>query len=86
MNNFVSIFIAVLEHLKLLSEDEAKKLAKELHGTTLPDNYEAASRLLKDIYEKHEIKSATEKLKPAVTFTSTAPTVTVTKKSIDSKK
>ena len=62
MNNFTSIILAILEHVGVLTEDEAKKLIKEIHGTTLPDNYEAASKLVKDLFKTHEIKTISKKL------------------------
>lgn len=62
MNNFVSVIVAILQHAKVLTEQEAEKLVKELHAATLPDNYEAASRLLKDIFDRHEIKTIEHKV------------------------
>lgn len=63
MNNYISMVIAILEHSKVLTEDEAKKLSKELTESALPDNYKACSRLLKDIYDKLDIKTIEQKLK-----------------------
>jgi hypothetical protein len=62
MNNFTSMVVAMLEHLKLLTEDEAKALAKELHGSILPDTYAGASQLLKEIYEKLDMKTLDQKV------------------------
>jgi len=62
VNNFVSILIAVLENTGVLSADEAAKLVKEIHSGTLPDNYEAASRMVKDIVSKHKISTVHEKV------------------------
>lgn len=56
MNNFTSIFVAILEHLELITKEDAKKLIKELHGTTLPDTYEGASNLVKTLFNKHDVK------------------------------
>lgn len=63
MNNFILMVVAMLEHSKVFAEDEAKKLSKELTETALPDNYKATTRLLKDIYEKLDIKTVEQKLK-----------------------
>lgn len=62
MNNFTSMFVAVLEHLELLTEDEARKLIKELHEATLPDSYDAASRFLKDVYKKLDVQKLAAKV------------------------
>lgn len=62
MNNFTSMVIAILEHLELLNESEAKQLASKLHESTLPDNYSACSRLLKEIYADIDIKKLSHKV------------------------
>lgn len=66
MNNFVSLVIALLEHAKVLTEAEAQKLVKELHSSTLPGTYEECSRLVKDLFAKHEISTIEKKLKSEV--------------------
>jgi hypothetical protein len=63
MNNFVSIIIAVLQHAKVFTEDEAEKLVKELHAATLPDNYKGAVKFIEDIFKKHDIQNIEQKLK-----------------------
>lgn len=62
MNNFTSMVIAILEHVGVLTEEEARKLVKELHGSTLPDNYAGASRFVKDLFNKHEVATISSKV------------------------
>lgn len=62
MDNFVALFCAILENAKVFTEDEAKKLTKDLQGITIPDSYTSASRLVKDLFEKHEIKNLEQKV------------------------
>lgn len=62
MNNFTSMVIAILEKSEVLTEDEAKKLAKELHSATLPDNYQACALLLDNLFKELGIKSFTTKI------------------------
>lgn len=81
MNNFVSIVIAILENAKILTSEEANKLVKELHGSTLPDNYESAVRFVKDLFNKHGIKDIESKLKT----TTTGPIVVPTLNKVDTK-
>ena len=61
MNNYISMVIAILEKAKLLTEDEAKKLAKELVSSTLPDTYEGCSRLVDDLFKKLDIETLEHK-------------------------
>ena len=63
MNNYVSLLIAVLEHLGTLTETEAKKLAKDLSGSTIPGTYDEASRMVKDLFNKYEVQSLSSKIK-----------------------
>jgi len=62
MNNFVSIIVALLEHTGLLTADEAQKIVKEIHGSTLPDNYESASRLIEKAVLKHKVTNLHQKV------------------------
>jgi polyhydroxyalkanoate synthesis regulator phasin len=55
MENYVSLFIATLQHLGHLTETEAKKLADELKNSTIPGSYEGASKLVKEIFDKLEV-------------------------------
>ena len=64
----------MFEHVWLLTDNEAKKLCKSLHEATLPDTYLAASKLLKDIFEQHDIKNLEDKVTPLL------PKVTPAKK------
>lgn len=61
MNNYVSLFVATLEHLEVITESEAKKLAKELVSSTLPDSYEAASLMVKKVISDLEIKKLSQR-------------------------
>lgn len=63
MNNFTSMMIAILEKVELLTETEAKALAKELNQSTLPDNYEAAALMVDELFKKLEIKTLSSKVK-----------------------
>lgn len=65
MNNYVSLFVATLEHLEVITESEAKKLAKELVSSTLPDSYEAASLMVKKVINDLEIKKLSHKFAKA---------------------
>jgi len=62
MNNFVSIIIALLEHTGLLTAEEAQNLVKEIHSSTLPDNYDSASRLIEKAVSKHKVSTLHEKV------------------------
>jgi hypothetical protein len=77
VNNFVSIIIALLEHTGLLTSEEANNLVKEIHSSTLPDNYESASRLIEKAVSKHKVTKLTDKVKEDVVALS---------KKVDSKK
>lgn len=55
MNNFVSMLIAVMAHLKLLTKDEAERLSKELHAITIPDSYEGVHALVEQAFKKAEV-------------------------------
>ena len=61
MNNFTSMIVAILEHAGVLTFEEAEKLVKELHTATLPDNYKSASKFVKDLFEKHDVKQIATK-------------------------
>jgi hypothetical protein len=63
MENYLSVILAIFEHLKLLTEDEAKKLLEDLRESTLPGGYESASKLVEDIFSKHEVQDVVLKLK-----------------------
>lgn len=52
MENYISMLVATLEHLKLVSAKEAEKLDKELRNNTLPGTYREARELIKDAFEK----------------------------------
>jgi hypothetical protein len=52
MDNYMSVFVAVLQHLAHLTEEEAKTLDKELREMTIPGTYDEASRAVADILAK----------------------------------
>jgi hypothetical protein len=56
MENFVSLFIATLEHLKLVTEKEAEKIDKELRNSTIPGTYKEAKIVVKEIFDKVQNK------------------------------
>lgn len=55
MNNFVSMLIAVMAHLQLLTKDEAERLSKELHAITIPDSYEGVHALVDEAFKKAKV-------------------------------
>ena len=52
MENYITLFIATLEHLGQLTAKEAEKLDKELRNTTIPSTYKEAQYFIKGIFEK----------------------------------
>jgi hypothetical protein len=52
MENYITLLVATLEHLELVSEKEGEKLEKELKNTTLPGTYREARVFIKDVFEK----------------------------------
>jgi hypothetical protein len=56
MNNFITLFLSTLSHIGVITEDEGKKLNAELQTATLPDDFEAAYRMMADVFEKLEIE------------------------------
>ncbi len=64
MENYVSLFIATLEHLGQLTESEAKEFSKKLHNTTIPGTYDEASRVIGEIIKKVKTPPKTVKIAP----------------------
>jgi hypothetical protein len=62
MNNFVALIMAILEHVGVVTETEARNLIKDLQYVTIPDNYEGASKVVKDLFEKHGVKDVATKV------------------------
>lgn len=62
MDNYISLFLATLQHLGIVTENEAKKLAKELKGNGVPDKYEDVSPMVKNVFEKLDVKPLVDKL------------------------
>jgi len=56
MENYISLFIATLESLDLLTEKEAEKLDKELRNTTVPGTYKEVRVVIKDVLGKIQNK------------------------------
>ena len=56
MHNYLVIIIAMLKSHGLLTGDQAEKLAGEIEGATIPDSYEAAQKLIDNLYLKFDIK------------------------------
>lgn len=52
MENYITLFVATLEHLKLVTEKEAIKLDKELKNNTIPATYKEAQVVIKNAFEK----------------------------------
>lgn len=52
MENYITLFIATLHHLELITEKEAEKLDKELRNTTIPATFKEAQILVKNTFEK----------------------------------
>ena len=61
MNNFTSLVIAVLEHVGVLTDTEARKLVKDLHTLTIPDDYDGASRVVGSLFDKHDVQTVADK-------------------------
>jgi len=59
MNNFISLFLAMLVHLNVVTKDDAAKLNEELQKSTLPDDFETAYLMVKDVFEKVEVEPKT---------------------------
>jgi hypothetical protein len=55
MHNYIYLFLGVLVEAKLLTKDEATALSKEFATATIPDNFEGAYNLVKDVFETAEI-------------------------------
>jgi hypothetical protein len=62
MDNYILLFLAMLEHLELLTKDEATKLAKELTAKGIPSTYVACQTMVKELYEMHKIKPLSKKI------------------------
>lgn len=71
MNNFTSMFVAILEKIELISHEEAVKLVKELHTATIPDTYEGALKIVDELFKKHEIGALASRVKPMLSNTET---------------
>lgn len=56
MNNFTSMVIALLEHIKLISSADAEKLATEIHTATLPGTYKEARIVIGEIFKKLDLE------------------------------
>jgi len=52
MENYITLLIATLEHLELVTAKEAEKLNKELRNTTLPASYRETKDLVEKVFEK----------------------------------
>jgi hypothetical protein len=52
MENYISLLVAHLEALELLTEKEATALDKELRNTTVPGTYKEARVVVKDVLDK----------------------------------
>jgi hypothetical protein len=56
MENYISLLLATLQHLKLVTEKEAEKIDKELRNTTIPGTYSEAKTVVADIFNKVQNK------------------------------
>lgn len=56
MENYITLFVATLEHLKLVTEQEAEKLDKQLRESTIPSTLREARQVVADVFEKIEKK------------------------------
>lgn len=56
MNNYISLFLVTLVHLNVITKEEGAKLDTELQKSTLPDDFESAYQMVKDVFEKAEIE------------------------------
>lgn len=52
MENYISLLVATLESLELLTEKQAQKLDKELRNTTIPGTYKEAKVVVNEAIEK----------------------------------
>lgn len=52
MENYITLLVAILEHLELIKGKEAEKLEKELKNTTLPGTYKEARVFVEEVFEK----------------------------------
>lgn len=52
MDNYISVFVALLEHAEIYTKEEAEKIASELRLITVPNAYEDARTVVKDILDK----------------------------------
>lgn len=90
MNNFTSMVMAVLEKLEILTHTEAEALVKEIHSSTLPDNYSQCVDMVEKVFSKLEIKSihakVTPTIKSAIDPLIESSKVTPTKPTVDSTK
>lgn len=57
MNNFITLFLATLAHVGHLTKAEATRLNEELQSATLPDDFESAWQMVKDVFEKADVES-----------------------------
>lgn len=64
MENYVSLFVATLQHLGHLTEAEAKALSEKLHNTTIPGTYKEASRVIGKIIADVKTPPKTVKIAP----------------------
>lgn len=56
MENYISLMVATLEHLKLVTEKEAEKIDKELRNSTIPGTYKEAKVVIAEIFDKIQSK------------------------------
>ncbi len=62
MDNYILLFLAILENLDLLTKDEAKKLAKEYTSSGIPSNYDACVVMVKRIHDEVGVKPFSKKV------------------------
>lgn len=56
MENYISLLLATLEQLKLITDKEAEKLDKELRNSTIPGTYKEAKDTIAKVFEKVQSK------------------------------
>jgi hypothetical protein len=64
MDNYITLYIATLERLGMFTEEEAKKLAKELIMSGLPSDYTAMGLVLDEKFKASGIKTYKELMNP----------------------
>jgi hypothetical protein len=52
MNNFISLFLAVLTQYGVMTQADAEKLDKEFQQSTLPDHFDSALKMVEKVFEK----------------------------------